>query len=360
MKITTYVFDIDETLLSISPLQEYITNLKQDLARSEQNSAKFIQIQNRLKLVTIQGRLHPNFFNHDTEKYNEEFLTTSSYNPYGSDFTSVCVTIHKTIMQRIMHNIIKNGDNIAFITAGSLTKDEIFGFVKAEYELTLAKNFMHYNFQNRKNKDLIKISKQHNSDLVFIDNSQQHIKHASKLKLNKHNITAIYANNNYADDAIPLTQWIDELSSDIEKRKQAKLDYYIGELTKYNQELEKYVSNMATTNSKHSAITNITQQINAIVECEDRSSLSTQQLQLSKTNIDTIKQHRNHRVVQIVASIACCLTGIGMIIGALQLAYTKGNNFLFFSNRCNSRLLTKKIEHVNNNIGKVNTRFAAA
>ena len=69
----------------------------------------------------------------------------------------------------------------------------------------------------------------------------------------------------------------------------------------------------------------------------------------TKSSVTILAKHRDI-ALPIVASIMACITVLGMIIGAAQLIYTKGNRFLFWSNTTTScALYTELLQTISSN-----------
>ncbi|OAJ34215.1 hypothetical protein [Piscirickettsia salmonis] len=117
----------------------------------------------------------------------------SSYDPYHGLFSG-CYTLKKEKMTAIMQVILTNGDEIGFITAGSISKESIKCFCLSEYGIGLTDDFKRYNKALDKMpalKELAESYKVPYSYVVFVDNSLDHIKPAHDAGFN-----VVYADNN--------------------------------------------------------------------------------------------------------------------------------------------------------------------
>ncbi|OAJ33167.1 hypothetical protein [Piscirickettsia salmonis] len=151
MKQMIFAFDIDETLLSTSQTLHLINNVER---------------------------------------------TVSNYDPYQGDF-GTCYTLQKDKMTTIFRDILKNGDQIFFITAGSINKSEIKKFVESEYNINLDDKFKCYSNVKDKTNILKKIAKKkYCSEVVLIDNHHPHITSAQGA-----GFATIYADNNVSDES---------------------------------------------------------------------------------------------------------------------------------------------------------------
>ncbi|RNC76550.1 hypothetical protein DA717_15365, partial [Piscirickettsiaceae bacterium NZ-RLO2] len=65
---------------------------------------------------------------------NSVHKTCSHYDPYQGAFKG-CYTLQKEAMEVIIQDILKNGNEIAFITAGSIKKQELKQFFQTEYSI---------------------------------------------------------------------------------------------------------------------------------------------------------------------------------------------------------------------------------
>lgn len=119
-------------------------------------------------------------------------VTSSVYNPYSVHGYAVCNTIQKDAMRHIFTGILRNEDEIGFITSGELTKDQILTFVKLEYGIVLPDNTAHYNRKQNpqwlslpasKVHHLTSLARQkglHHDQIYLIDDSEENLYAASQ------------------------------------------------------------------------------------------------------------------------------------------------------------------------------------
>ncbi|MCF6766692.1 hypothetical protein L3V82_13035 [Thiotrichales bacterium 19S3-7] len=137
----TFVFDIDETILSCD------NNLSQIFGTTNQK-----------------------------KKLNDVEKTISEFSPYGK---FQCWTLKKQEMSEIFRGILNNDDEIAVVTSGGLTKDKIKLFFTNEYGINLGDSFKHYNHIKNKIPILKDIKGEREaSDIIFVDNSKKNINSA--------------------------------------------------------------------------------------------------------------------------------------------------------------------------------------
>ncbi|WP_416430529.1 hypothetical protein [Piscirickettsia salmonis] len=82
-----------------------------------------------------------------------------------------------------MKAILMNKDEIAFITAGSCSKEKIKHFCQIEYNIKLPDNFCFYDGSRNKTLDLQKIIDRCHvppRDVILIDNNKHHIQAAAQ------------------------------------------------------------------------------------------------------------------------------------------------------------------------------------
>ncbi|ALA26335.1 hypothetical protein Psal071_00198 [Piscirickettsia salmonis] len=138
--------------------------------------------------------------------------TPSNYDPYQGAFSG-CHTLQKEKTKKIMQDILKNGDEIAFITAGSIKKSEIKQFFQIEYSIDLGNDFQHYYNTRDKTSALIEIAGENcYTNIVLIDNYSPHIESADTA-----GFKTIYADNN-KNDLTNGTHYIQQLEEIIAER----------------------------------------------------------------------------------------------------------------------------------------------
>ncbi|MCF6766512.1 hypothetical protein L3V82_12085 [Thiotrichales bacterium 19S3-7] len=136
-----FVFDLDETLFSISP---------ERLNRS------------------IRASLDP-------------WIARKNYYP---NMEAPFYMLFPHAMKKIMNTIISSGGKLAFVTAGKFTKEALIGLFNDEYHIQLdPQKIEFYNKQFPcKNNALLKIiANNPNAKIIYTDNSQDHIDDADNL-----------------------------------------------------------------------------------------------------------------------------------------------------------------------------------
>ncbi|WP_144019259.1 hypothetical protein [Piscirickettsia salmonis] len=115
---------------------------------------------------------------------NNIMLETASTHPYrrfqGME-NSVTYLLNKTKMTAIMAAILANGDEIAFVTEGLLTKDEMRSFCRVELGIELPENIQYYNNTQDTTSKLQQIAhdlQAEYKDVILIDNGHDHIRDA--------------------------------------------------------------------------------------------------------------------------------------------------------------------------------------
>ncbi|WP_119344794.1 hypothetical protein [Facilibium subflavum] len=128
--------------------------------------------------------------------HRQVVLTNAVTNPYGEKYGR-CYVLNKEAMFTIFSAIIKNKDEIGFITSGDISKQEIQQFFRENYHITLPDNFFHQNQEFQKGQCMEKICQNkayQRSELVLIDNSNTYIQQAKSL-----GYKTIYADTNSTD-----------------------------------------------------------------------------------------------------------------------------------------------------------------
>ncbi|MCF6766406.1 hypothetical protein L3V82_11535 [Thiotrichales bacterium 19S3-7] len=175
-----FAFDLDETLFSCdeyTPSGEYIL------------------------------KLHSNILKYYAEK-------TKNYYP---NMSTNFYALHKEAMKQIMHDILANGDEIAFITAGKIPKEQVKAFFRDIYEIELGDDFKFYSNQHNKSHALNQLIEdvENPKDIVFTDNRITHIlDEAAPL-----GVTTVYADTNPPDQTSG-RQHIEKLQKIIIDRQQ--------------------------------------------------------------------------------------------------------------------------------------------
>ncbi|OAJ33972.1 hypothetical protein [Piscirickettsia salmonis] len=147
----------------------------------------------------------------DLQSLNTVERTPSNYDPYQGDFGG-CHTLQKEKTKKIMQDILKNGDEITFITAGSIKKSEIKQFFQVEYNIDLGDDFQHYYNTIDKTAALMQIAGENDyTNIVLIDNYFPHIESADTA-----GFKTIYADNNKNDltNGINYIQQLEEITAE--------------------------------------------------------------------------------------------------------------------------------------------------
>ncbi|QGN96887.1 hypothetical protein Psal071_03512 (plasmid) [Piscirickettsia salmonis] len=152
---------------------------------------------------------------------NSVYKTCSHYDPYEGAFKG-CYTLQKEAMKEIIQDILKNGNEIAFITAGSIKKQELKQFFQTEYSIDLGEHFQHYYDTEDKTSALKQIANnQPYFNTMLIDNNYKHVNLARKA-----GFRAIYVDNN-CGDLTDGTQHIQDLQKVIhEQAQEGTRQYY--------------------------------------------------------------------------------------------------------------------------------------
>lgn len=125
---------------------------------------------------------------------NQTDRTATINDPYSGNYGQ-CQTIQKEKLAKIFRDILANGDEIAFVTSGMITKDKIKAFCLSEYDVDLGDNFQHHRGILDKTPVLKQIAgDKPYPDIVFVDNSSHHIEPAKRA-----GFTTVYADNNATD-----------------------------------------------------------------------------------------------------------------------------------------------------------------
>jgi hypothetical protein len=140
-------------------------------------------------------------------------ISDASFDPYfglgnGTD------VINRSSISSIFKDILNNKDEIAFITAGNISRDVIRRFCSEVLNIELPESFQHFNQTQNKTPALHEIKANRiPSDIVFVDNSMSHITPAKE-----EGFRTIYADNNRSDKTNG-TKYISELKQFIQERK---------------------------------------------------------------------------------------------------------------------------------------------
>ncbi len=263
--------------------------------------------------------------------------TISQYDPFMGQLGEGCYTLHKNKLSQIMQSIIANGDDIAFITSGTLPKQHIEIFFKHELNTQL-NEFEYFNDIEDKTPYLVQIANKGNydrHDVIFIDNRKHHITPARN-----EGFTAIYADNN-SKDKTNGELYLAELNKIIEEQARARARARaINNIRTELNNLKTYKCN-TFYEKKNDTKWEKCKKIDVFIDdTEDRltkfengnNRAFDDYVEHHQNNITALKQNRTS--AKLLASIAFCLipvvgwlTGIG---GLLQLACTQGNQFLFW------------------------------
>ena len=224
----TYVFDIDETILSV-----------------------------------------------DLEIINKVKTETSEYDPYEGYF-GACYALNKDDISKCFKDILDHDDEIAFITRGSITKNGINHFCYNTLGVTLPKNFRHYNLIDDKTPKLDAIKGNRKvSDIIFVDNSMSHIKPAKD-----EGFRTIYADNNN-NDPTNGTEYISKIIKIIQERNEEILKKNRIILKAANSALDQ--KGLLNTNHLNLIKNNKVLQ-KAVIALDQEALLDTNHLNLIKNN----------------------------------------------------------------------------
>ncbi|MCF6776524.1 hypothetical protein L3V83_08065 [Thiotrichales bacterium 19X7-9] len=171
-----FVFDLDETLFTVN-----LTYLNKNLLLHQANKNYYA--------LTYDEKKNPNI---DKICKDEAEMNYGYFNSLLSPF----YVLHLYELKDIFENILNNGDEIAFVTAGYFTKAGIIEFFKDVYGIQLNDNIAFYHGQKDKTQALKELINHKNpNDVYFIDNNPKHINEATPLGIN-----TIYADTNNIDE----------------------------------------------------------------------------------------------------------------------------------------------------------------
>ncbi|MCF6766407.1 hypothetical protein L3V82_11540 [Thiotrichales bacterium 19S3-7] len=171
-----FVFDLDETLFTID-----LTRLNKNLSLHKADKNYYA--------LTYDKDKNPNI--------NEICKNDAEVNHgYFQFLLSPLYILHLDELKNIFENILKNGDEIAFVTSGYFTKAGIIEFFKEAYGIQLNDNIAFYHGQKDKTQALKELTNHKNpNDIYFIDNNPKHINEATSLGIN-----TIYVDTNNIDE----------------------------------------------------------------------------------------------------------------------------------------------------------------
>ncbi|ALA23904.1 hypothetical protein AVI51_08450 [Piscirickettsia salmonis] len=149
---------------------------------------------------------------------------------YGESYEP-SYTINREKIAVLMQAILSNNDEIAFVTAGNCSKQEIQFFCGVEYGINLPEDFCFYNKVQYKVYNLREIAAKYNAqyeDVILIDNCKYHTQSASRsgfsaIRADTNNIPP---NNDpyelYGIDKTNGTRYIAQLDALVAEQTQAK------------------------------------------------------------------------------------------------------------------------------------------
>ncbi len=188
-----FVFDIDETLLSDVGLFKDLHQIDQPLNEVKKDHATF----NPYDVLS---------------------------NPYRS--MSDVVVINKEKIAEIMRGILANGDEVAFVTAGSISKENMRKFCQQEYGISLPDHFYFYNDRNKtpRLKEIALYRGVPHQDVILIDNAKNHISDAeqsgfSVIRADTNNISS---HPNYGVDQTNGELYIQQLETIVAEQARAR------------------------------------------------------------------------------------------------------------------------------------------
>ena len=131
----------------------------------------------------------------NTEKSTSEFLNTF----HKTILTSLegCFIINKSTIADLLQNIAKNGDAIAFVTAGSYGEEFVQELLRTEFGLEVG--FYLYNSRRIKADALKSLAEEYGGpeNIIFFDNGTSHIDEAKRVGI----ANAIYVDTNSHDES---------------------------------------------------------------------------------------------------------------------------------------------------------------